>query len=71
MAHATKNKDRMDVTVNRHVLLLIRDMHKAYRERYGSNVSFASYIEMILMSYLKSDTGKSLLKAMHAKKKGL
>ena len=61
MVKVAKGKVLLQAGVHRDVLLMIKDMHKAYNASYGANLSFAKFVEGVMVSYIKSDQGKSLL----------
>lgn len=52
---------RLDVMIDKEVVVLLRRLHKAYNKRTGLNVSYARFIEGVATSYLTSDSGKELL----------
>lgn len=54
-------KARLDIAIDKEVVRLCRRLHRAYNHRTGLNVSYARFIESMLMSYLNSQSGKELL----------
>lgn len=47
----------------------LKGMHLEYKRTYGSNISFALYVEHVLTAYLGTKEGKQMLYQVHTKRR--
>ena len=55
-------KARLDVAIDRDVVVLCRKLHRAYNHRTGLSLSYAKFVEGMLTKYLGTQSGSELLK---------
>jgi hypothetical protein len=61
MPRIAPGKQRLDIAIDKDALLLCKRLWKAYNHRLGLNLSYAKFIEAMLISYLNTQEGKELL----------
>ncbi len=54
-------KARMEIMIDRDMLVLCKRLHRAYNRRTGLSISFTKFAEAMLASYLNTQDGKELL----------
>jgi len=53
-------KERLDIAINRDTVVLCKRLHRAYNHKTGLSVSYAKFVESMLLSYLTAQNGKEL-----------
>ena len=53
MPRMSKNQSRLDIAVGRDTMKVCKMLHEGYKGKYGSNISFASYIERMIKGYIQ------------------
>ena len=69
MPRDTKNKTRLDISISKLMSENLKGMHLEYKRTYGSNISFALYVEHVLTAYLGTKEGKQMLYQVHTKRR--
>jgi len=71
MPYKERKNRRLDITINPDLLQILKAMHIGYKMKYDNGISFTLFIQSLLASHLKSESGKSLLEwTKKAKKEG-